>query len=119
MSSESIRRWTLPQAVTINELLLRGCTVRNTAWIIGLVVFTGADSKIMLNGGETPSKRSKIEKETNFNVVVNFIVLIGMCTIAGVGCGIWDAQTNTSAKEFEKGVDPTSSYVVNGIVTFT
>jgi phospholipid-translocating ATPase len=49
--------------ITINELLLRGCTLRNTAWVIGLVSFTGADTKIMLNGGATPSKRSKIERE--------------------------------------------------------
>ena len=42
------------EAITINELLLRGCTLRNTTWIIGLVVFTGADTKIMLNGGDTP-----------------------------------------------------------------
>ncbi len=54
------------EPVTINELLLRGCAIRNTAWIIGVVVFTGADTKIMLNGGDTPSKRSKIEKENQF-----------------------------------------------------
>ena len=42
------------EAITINELLLRGCTVRNTKWVIGLVVFTGGDTKIMLNGGDTP-----------------------------------------------------------------
>lgn len=48
---------------SINELLLRGCMLRNTAWVIGIVSFTGADTKIMLNGGETPSKRSKIERE--------------------------------------------------------
>ncbi len=53
------------EAITINELLLRGCTLRNTKWIIGLVVYTGSDTKIMLNGGDTPSKRSKIEKETS------------------------------------------------------
>ena len=52
-------------AVTINEMLLRGCTLRNTKWVIGLVMFTGQDTKIMLNGGDTPSKRSKIEKETS------------------------------------------------------
>lgn len=107
------------EAVTINELLLRGCTVRNTAWIIGMVVFTGADTKIMMNGGDTPSKRSKIEKETNFNVIVNFLVLLTMCVIAAIGSGLWDAQQNTSAKEFEHGADPTSSYVVNALVTFT
>ncbi|GJE99985.1 phospholipid-transporting ATPase [Phanerochaete sordida] len=106
------------EAVGINELLLRGCTVRNTAWIIGLVVFTGADSKIMLNGGETPSKRSKIEQETNFNVVVNFVLLAVMCIISAIGSGWWDAQKNTSAKVFEMGVDPTGSFVVNAIVTF-
>lgn len=107
------------ESVTINELLLRGCTVRNTAWIIGLVVFTGADSKIMLNGGDTPSKRSKIEKETNFNVIVNFVFLIVMCLISGIASGIFDSKSGTSAKAFEKGADPTSSYVVNALVTFT
>lgn len=40
------------EPVTINELLLRGCALRNTKWVIGLVVFTGADTKIMLNQGE-------------------------------------------------------------------
>jgi phospholipid-translocating ATPase len=106
------------EAVTINELLLRGCTVRNTAWIVGLVAFTGADTKIMLNGGETPSKRSKIEKETNFNVVMNFIILIGMCAFSAVGSGIMDGKDDTSAKFFEQGADATSSHVVNALVTF-
>jgi phospholipid-translocating ATPase len=106
------------QPVSINELLLRGCAIRNTSWIIGLVVFTGADTKIMLNGGDTPSKRSKIEKETNFNVVVNFVVLLLMCLIAGIFSGLQDSKTGTSADFFEIGSDPTSSYVVNGIVTF-
>jgi len=40
------------EPITINELLLRGCALRNTAWTIGLVVFTGADTKIMLNQGQ-------------------------------------------------------------------
>ncbi|KAI0329328.1 phospholipid-translocating P-type ATPase [Cubamyces sp. BRFM 1775] len=106
------------ESVTINELLLRGCTLRNTAWVIGLVVFTGADSKIMLNGGDTPSKRSKIEKETNFNVVVNFVVLIMMCLLSGILSGYLDAKSDTSAREYEQDADPTSSFVLNGIITF-
>jgi phospholipid-translocating ATPase len=44
------------EGATINELLLRDCTVRNTSWIIGLVVFTGPDTRIYLNGGQMPSK---------------------------------------------------------------
>jgi phospholipid-translocating ATPase len=106
------------EPVTINELLLRGCTIRNTTWTVGLVVFTGADTKIMLNGGETPSKRSKIEKETNFNVIVNFGVLILMCTIAAIFNGLQDAKQGTSAAFFEIDVDATDSPVLNALVTF-
>lgn len=106
------------QGVTINELLLRGCALRNTNWVIGLVVFTGSDTKIMLNGGDTPSKRSKIERETNFNVIVNFCFLTIMCLISAIMSGVQDGKTGTSSEFFEEGADPTSSPVVNALVTF-
>ena len=47
----------------LNKLLLRGCMLQNMAWVIGLVVFVGSDTKIMLNGGDTLSKHNKIEKQ--------------------------------------------------------
>lgn len=56
------------ESITINEILLRGCVLRNTNHIIGMVLFTGTDTKIMLNSGDTPSKRSRIEKDLNFHV---------------------------------------------------
>ncbi|KAJ7100830.1 hypothetical protein B0H15DRAFT_462680 [Mycena belliarum] len=106
------------EPVSINELLLRGCALRNTTWVVGLVVFTGPDTKIMLNGGDTPSKRSKIERETNFNVAVNFSVLCLMCTVAAIFSGLDDNTTDTSRQFFEQGSDPTSSSVLNALVTF-
>jgi len=106
------------EPVTINEMVLRGCSIRNTTWAIGLVAFTGKDTKIMLNGGDTPSKRSKIEKETNFNVIVNFILLLLMCITSAILNGIFDSETGTSAALFEAGSNPSSSDVVNALVTF-
>ncbi|KAJ3992228.1 phospholipid-transporting ATPase 1 [Lentinula boryana] len=106
------------EPVTINELLLRGCSIRNTAWTVALVVFTGSDTKIMLNGGDTPSKRSKIETETNFNVIVNFVILLGMCILAAIMNGIQDGKTGTSAEYFEIGVDATDSHFLNALITF-
>ena len=123
-SHQSILRYTdangenRQESVTINELLLRGCTVRNTDWIIGLVVYTGADSKIMLNGGATPSKRSKIEKETNFNVIVNFVILMLMCLVTAICNGVWENQVGTSADIFEAGSRESNLVAVASLITF-
>ena len=45
--------------VTVNEMLLRGCTLRNTGHILGLVVYTGVDSRIQMNAAKTPNKVGK------------------------------------------------------------
>ncbi|KAG8728172.1 hypothetical protein FRC11_011663, partial [Ceratobasidium sp. 423] len=107
------------EPVTINEVLLRGCTLRNTNWVIGLVLFTGADTKIMLNGGATPSKRSKIEKQTNFNVIMNFIVLLAMSIVSAIASGINSAQTDSSGWVYELSLGSgAGSAALNGLVTF-
>lgn len=51
--------------VTLNQVLLRGCNLRNTEWVIGIVLMTGVDTKIIANSGDTPSKRGKVEKQMN------------------------------------------------------
>ena len=51
--------------VNMNTMLLRGTVVRNTEWVIGVVCMTGQDTKIVMNSGNTPSKRSKVERLMN------------------------------------------------------
>lgn len=41
---------------------LQGCVLRNTKWIIGFVVFTGVETKIMLNSKKAKMKRSNVDK---------------------------------------------------------
>jgi len=57
--------------VNLNTMLLRGTVVRNTEWVIGVVCMTGRDTKIVLNSGGTPSKRSKVERLMNPMVYVS------------------------------------------------
>jgi len=59
----------------ITNLLLRGSVIRNTEWVIGAVIYTGEDTKVRLNSGSTPSKRSRIERLMNPQIVFNFMIL--------------------------------------------
>ncbi|KAH8730644.1 hypothetical protein GQ44DRAFT_606678 [Phaeosphaeriaceae sp. PMI808] len=93
----------MAEPVSINNLLLRGCQLRNTEWVLGIVVFTGEETKIMINSGITPSKRARISRELNWNVVYNFIVLFILCLISGIVLGVTWARSDTSHSIFEYG----------------
>ena len=93
----------MAEPLSINNLLLRGCNLRNTEWVLGVVVFTGQETKIMLNSGITPSKRSRITRELNWDVIYNFIILATMCLIAGIVNGVTWAKGDASLDFFEFG----------------
>jgi len=38
--------------LTAKNLLLRGSKLKNVEWVVGLVVYTGEDTKSMKNGGK-------------------------------------------------------------------
>ncbi|ORX47116.1 phospholipid-translocating P-type ATPase [Piromyces finnis] len=69
---------------TINSMLLRDCILKNTEWVIGLVVYTGFHTKSILNTGDSPSKRSRIDKQLNPQVLLNFLILAIMCIVCAV-----------------------------------
>ncbi|KAM7538028.1 hypothetical protein Aperf_G00000064652 [Anoplocephala perfoliata] len=48
------------------QMLLRGATLKNTNWVFGAVVYTGKESKVMLNSTAAPLKRSSVDKQTNY-----------------------------------------------------
>lgn len=52
-------------SIDMSMTLLRGTVLRNTRWAIGVVMYTGLDTKLVMNSGGTPSKRSKVEKQMN------------------------------------------------------
>jgi magnesium-transporting ATPase (P-type) len=52
-----------------DSMLLRGAVLRNTEWAIGLVCFTGADTKLDQNSVDTPSKFSQLDKLMNWAVI--------------------------------------------------
>ncbi|RCK65027.1 Phospholipid-transporting ATPase DNF1 [Candida viswanathii] len=105
------------ESININNLLLRGCTLRNTKWVIGVVAYTGDDTKIMLNAGVTPTKQSRLSRELNYYVLLNFIFLFVICFVSGLVNGLYYRKTNTSRDYFEFGTIA-GSPATNGFVGF-
>lgn len=70
---------------------LRGSSLRNTDWIIGVAIFTGHDTKLMKNQKQTPRKFSKVEHLTNKLIYIIFGVLICLAFVCAVGTMIQSA----------------------------
>ncbi|XP_059845434.1 phospholipid-transporting ATPase ID-like [Hypanus sabinus] len=72
------------------KIILRGCTLRNTEWCYGLVIFAGQDTKLMQNSGLSTFKRTNIDRLMNVLVIWIFGFLAMMCTVLAIGNSIWE-----------------------------
>lgn len=67
--------------LTADNLLLRGCSLRKTDWVVGVVVYTGLDTRIMMNRTISPRKVTQLER--HMNVLVSSRVA---CDVRWQGC---------------------------------
>ena len=72
-----------------STLLLRGSVLRNTKWILGLVVYTGYDTKIVRNSRAAPSKLSTIERTTNRLLYLILATQVLLVTVTLICYEVW------------------------------
>ena len=69
---------TLPDGANIpiepDQILLKGSCLRNTEWAIGVCIYSGHETKIMMNGTKPVAKRSKIAKSTNNYILITMLI---------------------------------------------
>ncbi|XP_016474984.1 putative phospholipid-transporting ATPase 7 [Nicotiana tabacum] len=70
------------------QILLRDSKLRNTAYVYGVVIFTGHDSKVMQNSTESPSKRSRIELQMDKIIYILFSLLVMISFISSIGFAV-------------------------------
>lgn len=58
------------------NFILRGCSLRNTKHVFGLVCYNGHDTKIMLNSVKARAKKSKVELIMNRQIIVVFVLQV-------------------------------------------
>ncbi|KPJ01062.1 putative phospholipid-transporting ATPase IA [Papilio xuthus] len=75
--------------LALDQMLLRGALLRNTAWVHGVVVYTGHETKLMMNSTKAPLKRSSIDKQTNTHILMLFMILLAL-SLLSAGCSeLW------------------------------
>uniref|UniRef100_A0AC34QT05 Phospholipid-transporting ATPase n=1 Tax=Panagrolaimus sp. JU765 TaxID=591449 RepID=A0AC34QT05_9BILA len=95
--------------ISNENMLLRGCRLRNTRWCYGVVIFAGKDTKLMMNSGKTKFKRTSLDRFLNILIMGIVLFLIAMCLICTILCGVWEWVTGrnfTTYLEWDKSIVP-------------
>ena len=103
-------------ALVPDNILLRGAILRNTQYAVGIVVFTGQDTKLMRNSSAKASKLSRIDHVTNKQVLIMFVIEV----LLSIGCtaGAIAAISSDDGRWYlPKGVDSTSNSKIVQILT--
>lgn len=73
-------------SISIHNVLLRGVCTHYTENVIGIVLRTGHDTKIMKNIKHPPAKMTSFDKQLNTMLIVIFIINLIICLVsAGIG----------------------------------
>ena len=75
--------------LNLDNFILRGSELRNTDYVVGLVVYAGHDTKAMQNNKGSRTKMSNIERMMNGTILIMCLILISICFISAFGQWLW------------------------------
>ncbi|DBA01328.1 TPA: hypothetical protein N0F65_001833 [Lagenidium giganteum] len=82
------------QSIPYESIILRGCIIRNTEWVHGVVFNTGKDTKIMMSNSAPPSKMSTMDQSINKYIVVLLAMLVLFSAVGATGAVLWKSNNN-------------------------
>jgi len=87
-------------AVNIKQLLYKGTILKNTPWAIGVVVYTGKETKIILNSQKQSSKTSHLENLVNFLILFIFFFQLCLCIVLAIICSLWNRSSGSKTNYY-------------------
>ena len=78
------------------QLLLRDSSLQNTGSVLGVVVYTGHDTKSLQNATPPPTKRSRVDKYLDKVIYFMFFLLLAMSVLTGVIIGVRTKNDGTN-----------------------
>jgi phospholipid-transporting ATPase len=104
--------------VNIKNLILRGCFIRNTEYVIGVVVYIGHNTKIMKNAKSTPTKMTGVLKILNLLLYSIFGFQIGLILIlAGLSLN-WKNRHNDDIEYLMVSTNPSAGDYFIQLLTY-
>ncbi|TMW60505.1 hypothetical protein Poli38472_000547 [Pythium oligandrum] len=82
------------QSIPYESIVLRGCIIRNTDWVHGVVFNTGKDTKIMMSNSAPPSKMSTMDQVINHYIMVLLVILILFSVAGASGSVLWKTNND-------------------------
>ncbi|VDP97498.1 unnamed protein product [Trichobilharzia regenti] len=86
----------LNQPLKLNNILYRGAKLKTTRCIIGLVVYTGRETKLLLNSKQPKRKYSSRESKANVILFTFMIIMSALCIIFSVITKNWSISHLTN-----------------------
>lgn len=105
--------------VTLNEIVYRGSTLRNTPCAVGVVINTGEECKIRMNANHHPrAKQPALERV--YNRVVLSLVFYVICLTMGCSIGylLWRRSTENYAWYIEGDSVPAQDIIIGYAIMF-
>jgi phospholipid-translocating ATPase len=78
-------------ALDNDKIILRGCRVRNTKWMYGVVIYAGHDTKLVQNSGSTKFKRTHLDRTMNTMVFFILATLGALLTVCWIGSIVFES----------------------------
>ncbi len=73
----------------LDQVLLRGSSLRNCKWVMALVIYTGEQTKVRLNSRKGATKVSTVDRLMNKQLYGLFVALIAFCIASAIGSAVW------------------------------
>lgn len=81
-------------AINVHNVLMRGMCTNYTENVMGVVLRTGHDSKIMRNMNHPPAKLTDFDKSLNKMLIYIFLIKLVICIVSsGVGIGLENSSS--------------------------
>jgi phospholipid-transporting ATPase len=101
--NDNLEKWTCNLNITVNsrnvnvlcelkQIVLKGCKLKNTNFILGICVYSGHNTKIMKNAKSPPIKVSNVMKVMNLLLYSVFFFQFLLCVLYALAYVIWQGN---------------------------